>query len=376
MKPFSKHRRLAGILAVAALAPAYTAWSHAAPHAAPVLACTTVPTASGPTAGTGRQQPQWDMPPVPGGWTDIAARSSSSALAVGGTVAEHGATVARWNGTAWQTLSSRGLPRGVLSAVAVSRRGAWAVGQWGASPDGNPDLGHPLMVRVTGTRVRQVPIPRTGSGSFLADVAATSAADAWAAGGSGPLILHWNGTAWKRVQLPAAVRRGVASVDGVAATSKMNAWAIMSRHSRLPGIAHWNGRRWANVASPHIGMRYGLGAVAATGKDVWAVGLSGVIMHWNGRKWTCARTRDELLDVTASSADNAWAVGVDGNLQALTLHWNGHTWKHVMTPAPDLSSLFGVAIIPRSGRAWAVGEGPVAAQTDTLMLHWNGTAWQ
>jgi hypothetical protein len=42
----------------------------------------------------------------------------------------------------------------------------------------------------------------------LSGVAATSAASAWAVGGTssgatgGSLILHWNGTAWKRVPSP------------------------------------------------------------------------------------------------------------------------------------------------------------------------------
>ena len=36
------------------------------------------------------------------------------------------------------------------------------------------------------------------------------------------------------------------------------------------------------------------------------------------------------------------------------------------------SALFGVAAIPQSGRAWAVGS---TGGHETLMLHWNGTAW-
>lgn len=95
------------------------------------------------------------------------------------------------------------------------------------------------------------------------------------------------GTAWTRVQLPAAIGRGVLAVDGVAATS-------------------------------------------AT--DVWAAG-SGVILHWDGRSWTCYRTPNNLLAVSASSAGNAWAAGFSGyGTGAVTLHWNGHRWKQVMIP--------------------------------------------
>jgi hypothetical protein len=224
--------------------------------------------------------------------------------------------------------------------------------------------------------VRQVPIPRTAYGSALEDVAATSATDAWAVGLTlrGPLILHWNGTAWTRARLPATVRRGVFAVDSVAATSRTNAWAVMrTRTGRMPRIMHWNGKRWGDVVTLHIGRPYGLGSVAATSaKNVWAVGGE-VILHWNGRRWTCALNPDNLDAISTSSADNAWAVGFSGSgTGAVALHWNGHTWKQVMTPQPgQANTLDGVAIIPQSDRAWAVGN----TDNKTLMFHWNGTAW-
>jgi hypothetical protein len=78
-----------------------------------------------------------------------------------------------------------------------------------------------------------------------------------------------------------------------------------------------------------------------------------------------------LVAVSASSADNAWAVGWSG-AATLAVHWNGHTWKQFMTPQPGQgNSLLGVAVIPKSGRAWTVG----STDAGTLMLHWNGTAW-
>jgi len=316
------------------------------------------------------------MPPVAGSWGGIAARSSSSAVAVGwtGNASTGRALVALWSGTAWRTLSSRALPRvSFLFAVALFPGGAWAVGSKGNGENGGDIL--PLIVRVTGTTVRQAPVPRTGG--ELTDVAATSATDAWAVGGGAlvaPLIWHWNGTAWTRAQLPAA---DAGAVDGVAlaASSRTNAWAVIDPQSgSLPKIAHWNGSRWADVAAPVIGMRYRLGGVAATSaRNVWAVGFtrsSAVILHWNGRRWTCALSPNNGLNaVSTSSADSAWAVG-----GAATLNWNGRSWTQVPTPQPSyLYYLRGVAIIPHSAGAWAVGS---MGNLRTLMLHWNGTAWQ
>ncbi len=357
-----------------------TAACTGSPPAAPKLACTTLPIASGPAAGASGQHSGLDLSSVPGYLVDVAAWSSKRALAVGWHVPPHGrALVALWNGAAWRTLSSRALPWAVnLKAVASFPGGAWAVGKYGNAE--HKQLGKPLIARVTDTTVRRVPVPGPEYG-WLADVAATSATHAWAVGSASgnasgpPLIVHWNGTAWTRARLPATVREGL--LYGVAATSRTNAWAVgysfegplmvhwngtawtrvrlppaLGRHLALDGVAatsrtnawavtgakivHWNGRRWDQVVTPHIGS-YGLSDVAATSAtNAWATaGSAGsdraLILHWNGRRWTCALTpfpsQNAIIHVSASSADNAWAVGSDGTGRILALHWNGHTSK-------------------------------------------------
>ena len=390
MKTSSERRRLAGIPAVAALTAACTALhagaspAAASPRAVPTLACTTLPIAT-PGGGTSGQRARQDMAPVLGGLGDIATRSSSSAWAVGSsmrTPSPERALVAHWNGAVWRTLSSRALPPSSwLGALALFPGGAWAVGESGMAEHGR--VSRELIVRLAGTTVQRVQVLGSAESS-LGDVAATSAADAWAVGATFniPLILHWNGTAWTRAPLPATVGSG--AFAGVAATSRTNAWAVMDPDvwGNRPQIVHWNGRRWGDVVSPAIGMSYELLDVAATSAtNAWAVGTTGsaaVILHWNGRGWTCAlspktaRDFPRLLAVSASSADNAWAVGLSLT-GTLALRWNGRTWKQVMTPRPGLDwSLHGVAIIPRSGHAWAVGQ---TTDRRTLMLYWNGTAW-
>jgi hypothetical protein len=256
------------------------------------------------------------------------------------------------------------------------------------------------MVRVTGSTARQVPVPRTDYGSGLGGVAASSATDAWATGVGigGPLLWHWNGTAWTRAPLPA----GAGSVRAVAATSRTDAWALIgpagsdvagvSPRSGNARIVRWNGTRWGGaVAAPDIGMSYILGGLAATSaRDVWAAGSTrsgALILHWDGLRWACAALspighgRRVIGDVavSASSPDNAWVGGVYSSSgqadRVVALHWNGARWTQVMTPLPGQSSyLFyvqGVAVIPQSGGAWAVGS---ADDVRTLMVHWNGTA--
>ncbi|HKR71286.1 MAG TPA: hypothetical protein VJT16_20810 [Streptosporangiaceae bacterium] len=389
MKPSCRRWRLAGIVVVAAVTAACTvsppdAWPPAL-HAnhPPEVACTALPNATAPVIRTSGQRSPLDMPPVAGGLADVTARSSSSALAIGATrprPPRSTALVAVWNGATWKTLSDRALPpKASPAAGALFPGGAWVVGEYGLTDRGDGGgVGSPLILRVTGTTMRRVPVPKLRYSSALEDVAASSATDAWAVGftGRGPLVLHWNGTAWTRTQLPATLEHRVMAVDAVAATSAVNAWAVIRfRTGSSPRLMHWNGSQWGDVVMPDIGMRYGLYGVAATSaRNVWAVG-AGAILHWNGRTWSCASISNTLYTVSTSSADNTWAVG-GGAGEAVALHWNGHTWQQqVLNPSPHHAYfLQDVAIIPRSGRAWAVGSTESAAN-QTLMFHWNGTAW-
>ena len=106
--------------------------------------------------------------------------------------------MALWNGAVWNTLNNRALPpSSELNGVALFPGGAWAVGKYGNIE--HKGEGKAFILRVTGTTVRKVPIPRMVYGTVLNDVAATSATDAWAVGTP---TLHWNGTAWSRVRIP------------------------------------------------------------------------------------------------------------------------------------------------------------------------------
>jgi hypothetical protein len=232
----------------------------------------------------------------------------------------------------------------------------------------------------------------------LSGVAATSS-NAWAVGYSGsltspkPLIVRWNGTAWKQVPSPAPAG---SVLTGVAAISATRAWAVGQTGTGKALIERWNGTAWAQVPSPAAGTfsgLYGVAAVSAT--SAWAVGLTGnsggdktLILRWNGSAWkqvpspTPAGGAD-LSGVAAVSATSAWAVGSANpgpTTKTLILRWNGTAWKQVPSPspgAPNPDSLSGVAAGP-TGRAWAVGCTTCATPSGfngPLIEGWNGTAW-
>src|SRR5438309_1627762 len=95
-------------------------------------------------------------------------------------------------------------------------------------------------------------------------------------------------------------------------------------------------------------------AVAAlSSSDVWAAGIfsdpsSGqrtLAEHWNGQQWSIIPTApgssgtDYLLGISASSADDVWAVGnidTGGPTHTLAERWNGSQW--VSVPSQDVGT--------------------------------------
>jgi hypothetical protein len=222
----------------------------------------------------------------------------------------------------------------------------------------------------------------------LSDVAATSAHNAWAVGESGShlLIVHWNGSAWTRVASPSpppdANAVGGYGLQGVAATSTHNAWAVGTTGSHTL-ILRWNGTAWTQVASPSGS----LSSVAATSTtNAWAVGSSGsrtLILHWNGTAWLHVPSpRGYLASVAATSAHNAWAVGSTSKAKTLTVHWNGHSWKRVRSPSPYAKEMgdagLGGVTIASSRNVWAVGGASNCGCGPGVSLaeHWNGKTWK
>jgi hypothetical protein len=149
-----------------------------------------------------------------------------------------------------------------------------------------------------------------------------------------------------------------------------------------------------------------VGVSAVSGSDAWAVGDYGtgdggvtktLVLHWDGTAWSRVNSPSPgsglngLTGVSAVSGGDAWAVGNSSSydnpyvIDTLILHWNGTAWTKVKSPNPSCpddfisyNDLYGVSA--RSGSdAWAVGDYGDCATTlfkrATLVAHWNGTAW-
>jgi hypothetical protein len=266
----------------------------------------------------------------------------------------------------WTVVPSVNPSATTLNAVSArTAADAWAVGQFQGTGD---DAGLQILAeRWNGTQWQQVPTPNiVRQDERLLGVSASGPNDAWAVGNTNmisfashnTLAAHWDGTAWTIVPTPAAASGGrLASLYDVADFSPTNAWAIGQGKDARPLAEHWDGTAWSVIPVPTPTVPSGISfanavlskisAVSAT--DIWAVGTTTAIqgvnvvrftlaMHYNGTAWSIVKTVNTteptgLSDVTAISANNAWAVGngfnnvhdTSANVanKAVIEHWDG-----------------------------------------------------
>jgi hypothetical protein len=179
-------------------------------------------------------------------FTGVKAFSASDAWAVGeGGTWSHRLTLAmHWNGSQWTAVPtpSPGTRNNWVTAVdGTGPADVWAVGYTLDLPYGNR-FRQSLVMHYDGGTWTQVPSPNNGS-TYLYDVAALTAGDAWAVGyGSdgGAFVLRWNGTAWSSAPAPP----GLSSLTSVAARSDSDVWVTGGDANGAPALGHFNGSTW------------------------------------------------------------------------------------------------------------------------------------
>jgi len=118
------------------------------------------------------------------------------------------------------------------------------------------------------------------------------------------------------------------------------------------------------------------GVSAASPLDAWAVGVDvrggandTLAERWDGKRWSLATTPNgagndsELQAVKTLAPNNAWAVGyyykaAAGIYQTLIEHWNGSAWAIVPSPTAGKfgGALLGVDAVSAND-IWAGGSG-------------------
>ncbi|MGH2637289.1 MAG: hypothetical protein ACRDHU_14250, partial [Actinomycetota bacterium] len=213
---------------------------------------------------------------------------------------------------------------------------------------------------------------------------------------------------WNVVQSPNAGGEVDNGLSGLAVVSPNDIWAVGNFGTyggqRSTLAEHWNGSSWSVVPTPNGAneVNWLLSADAVSSNNVWAVGYSAtnppeqsfrrtLIERWNGSSWSVIPSpnptpplsgggpvSNELYGVAAVSANDVWAVGTSvdfGAGQTLIVHWNGSAWSVVPSPSPgEFGWLRSVSAVSAND-VWAVGTHYVNGLSVTLILHWNGSAW-
>jgi hypothetical protein len=201
-------------------------------------------------------------------------------------------------------------------------------------------------------------------------------------------------------------------LNGVAARTGTDAWAVGSftgpdadADGQQMLTARWDGTQWQKVPAPAVlHQDETLNAVSASSADeAWAVGVTRVVsaaarsplaIHWNGAAWTIVpvpnttgSAKSMFNGVATFGPGNAWAVGRGKDAHALVEHWDGASWTVAPVPTPAVPpgwTFVSATLTGISARSatdiWAVGSATankgVSTQTRTLALHYDGTSWK
>jgi hypothetical protein len=275
-------------------------------------------------------------------------------------------------------------------AVAGQAAEATSVSQWTGVPSPNPSMSANRLRGLTAT-----------------DPDAVWAVGDWrddASGQQRTLTQHWDGAAWHDVD-SADTTMAYNTLTAVAAVTPAELWAVGyatdgadQPDKGVPLLLRGDGTSWARQDVEVPGR---FGALAAVdmldGNDGWAVGSStsdqgadpqALILRWTGGAWRVVPAPDlgprpaHLTGVSGIRADDVWAVGytggLDGDEQSVILHWDGNAWQQVKlgTDAGNRSSaLFGVAA-GSAGEVWAVGYLRSTDERQPYVLHRSGINWQ
>ena len=315
-----------------------------------------------------------------------------------------------------------GVPAALLVAAAIILGPAVSAARGQSHSHSTPSSTSPQLLGGVGTGCGSwSTIPSANPSpdfAYLSGVAAVPGTKiAWAVGTANvsfemnqPLVERWDGSSWSVVPSPTVPTISTAALNGVAAVSATDVWAVGDSSAfvgsgigNVPVVEHWDGVSWSLVSSPTIPEGGRLQAVTAiSSTDIWAVGnrLNGVFPtvglaeHWDGLSWrvvpmappNISGLLQEIRAVSAASPTDVWAVGFASPVPAgppsisLIEHWNGLRWSLVPSPnpLPVQNQLYGVVALSATN-AWAVGwagyTGSSGNQVITFIAHWNGLIW-
>lgn len=211
----------------------------------------------------------------------------------------------------------------------------------------------------------------------LLSIYATDTSNVWTVGGdigAGPLVLHYDGAAWEKVETGSSGDLWWVWGDGAALWMVGAASRVLTRHAdgsiteqdlgaptvTLFGIWgsgpsdiwtvggdinvshdgarlwHYDGSAWTEVALPEqAAAKVAMYKVWGTGpSDAWIVGGEGTILHWDGAAWTLSESGMTRTLFTIAG-DDAGVYAVGGQVSGSILRFDGAAWSD---ETPQLAS--------------------------------------
>lgn len=328
-------------------------------------------TVASPAAAT-TQETGWriaDVSPTYAGdgFRDVVATGPDDAWAVGNAPCcdPEQRKISHWDGTAWQPVTPPPAPQGAdyptLTTVgASSPDNVWIFGN---GADG-PAFGH----HWNGTAWETTTF---GKDIVVGEAAVTGPEDAWLTGsqwtgtGERPVVEHYDGGQWTSSPLPDTVQ----SVRQISGTSADDVW-VMGWGGTAPVTLHWNGSAWRTVALPAPALDPGVsvtpGAVLAVGAhDAWASGVlfqdgvrpGPVLWHWNGKRWclvTVDAPQDSLTRLAPDGTGGLWMVSAGPRPTADLLHYTsaGVTREPAPVQSGTTADVAELVLIPGTHSLW------------------------
>lgn len=227
--------------------------------------------------------------------------------------------------------------------------------------------------------------------------------------GPGPLIEHWTGSRWSRVESPLAKLDTGGSLNGIACPGPRFCvavgWAASDQpYSGQSLIEAWRGGKWSVMSwSSYSGQ---LASVSCSRpSSCMSVGEyegcnpahgcqpEPLTEHWNGEAWSVDQipytpgTGAWLLGVDCPGSNTCFVLGgygwFDGSEPGAVAqtsanqfvdHWNGSAWSPSNLALPPQAYLVGISC-PDRRSCIVVGSETEGSATRTLVERWNGSTW-
>ena len=186
-------------------------------------------------------------------------------------------------------------------------------------------------------------------------ISASSPSDVWAVGRQD--IDHWDGTTWTET----VALDGEADLCAVVALSPSDVWVAGDDKTQ-----HWDGAKWTEVPNPVSGTSVQFLSLAGSeGGDLWAGAGNGTLLRYAGGAWSAVKSPGTGSITSLTSPASGFALACESGVGLIG--WNGSSFS---ATGPTGTCLFVRAASPAD--AWAMIAGSAGA---TQLWHFDGANW-